>query len=336
MKRSHDHRVPASGRALHGLVFPFLCLLAAWTISCGRSHDPGLIRASGHIEMTEVRLSAKVGGRLVSFPLREGDRVDRGQEIALIDSTDLVLQRNVVRADLEQATAELKLRLAGSRADEIAEAEALLARSQAELDAAERDLGRMEGLLRDGSGTAKARDDARNRRDQAAANLEAVRQQLHRRRTGSRPEEIEAARARQSAAQARLAQVEQQLRDTHLLSPLPGLVTEKVAEEGELLSPGSAVCVITDLAHPWLTVYVGEPDLGRVRLGGEAEVLTDGGQKRTGRISFIAEKAEFTPKNVQTQDERVKLVYKVKIALENEDGLFKSGMPAETRIRGTR
>ncbi len=91
--------------------------------------------------------------------------------------------------------------------------------------------------------------------------------------------------------------------------------------------------MITDLDDAWLTVYVGEPDLGRIRLGQEAEVVTDDGQTRKGKVTFIASKAEFTPKNVQTRDERVKLVYKVKIGLENKDGLFKPGMPAEARLR---
>jgi len=90
--------------------------------------------------------------------------------------------------------------------------------------------------------------------------------------------------------------------------------------------------VITDLADAWLTVYVGEPDLGRIRIGQEADVVTDDGQSRKGRITFVAAQAEFTPKNVQTRDERVKLVYKVKVGLDNQDGLFKPGMPAEARF----
>jgi len=105
------------------------------------------------------------------------------------------------------------------------------------------------------------------------------------------------------------------------------------AEAGELLAPGAPLAVVTDLADAWLTVYVSEPDLGRIRIGQSAEVVTDDGQTRTGRVSFVASEAEFTPKNVQTRDERVKLVFRVKIALDNRDGLFKPGMPAEARIR---
>ncbi len=111
------------------------------------------------------------------------------------------------------------------------------------------------------------------------------------------------------------------------------MVTEKIAEAGELLQAGSPLCVITDLANAWLTVYIGEPDLGRIRIGQKATVVTDDGQTREGRITFVASKAEFTPRNVQTRDERVKLVYKVKVGLDNRDGLFKPGMPAEARFQ---
>ena len=192
----------------------------------------------------------------------------------------------------------------------------------------------MQGLLDRGSGTPKSRDDARTRRDVAAARLQG-------RQGGPRPlEERQPAggdRRRPApgvgVADARIAQLEQQIKDATVVSPTAGMVTEKIAEAGELLQAGSPLCVITDLADAWLTVYVGEPDLGRIRIGQEAEVVTDDGQSRKGRITFVASKAEFTPKNVQTRDEREKLVYKVKVGLDNRDGLFKPGMPAEARFR---
>src|SRR5262249_30417564 len=156
---------------------------------------------------------------------------------------------------------------------------------------------------------------------------------LARLRAGSRVEEKDASRARVAAAEARIAQLEQQIKDAVIMSPLPGVVTEKIAEQGELLQAGTPVCEITNLADAWLNVYVPEADLARIRFGQEAEVTTDGGQKRAGKVSFVASEAEFTPKNVQTRDERVKLVFKIKIALDNADGMFKPGMPAEARLQ---
>ena len=320
-------------RAGAGVLAAALGSVVSLTAACGNGRDPSLILASGHVEATDVRISAKVRGTLELFKIQEGDRLTIGQELARIDVVDTRLALDAARADRDQAAAELRLRLAGARHEEIAEAQAQVGQARADLEGAQRDLDRMQGLLDAGSGTTKGRDDARTRRDMAASALEAARERLGRLKAGSRREEIEAARARLAAAEARIAQLEQQIKDATIVSPLDGVVTEKLAEQGELVAPSAPLAVVTDLANAWLTVYVGEPDLARIRLGQEAEVITDDGQRRQGRITYIASRAEFTPKNVQTRDERVKLVYKVKISLDNKDGLFKPGMPAEARLR---
>jgi HlyD family secretion protein len=278
-------------------------------------------------------VSTKVAGTVESLSVDEGSVVKPGQELARIDTTDVRLALDAARAERAQADADLRLRVAGSREEDIQEARAQVVRAEADLDGAQKDLARMEGLLASGSGTTKARDDARTRRDVAAASLDATRERLRRLEAGSRREEIDAARARLQAADARIAQLEQQLKDSVITSPVSGVVTEKLTEAGELAARGTGLVIVTDLADAWLNVYVGEPDLGRIRLGQEAEVRTDDGQARKGRVSFVASRAEFTPKNVQTRDERVKLVYRIKVALENADGLFKPGMPAEAHLQ---
>ncbi|HEU4400818.1 MAG TPA: efflux RND transporter periplasmic adaptor subunit [Candidatus Polarisedimenticolia bacterium] len=315
------------------LLAPCVYLLALLAAACGSHRDPAVIFASGHVEATDVRVSTKVGGRLEWFPIQEGDRVTKDQVIARLDTTDTHLALLQARAERDQASADLRLRIAGARTEDIAELEAQVASLAADLEGAQRDLDRMQALLDKGSGTTKARDDARTRRDVTAAKLAAMRESLARMRAGSRREEIEAARARLAAAEARIARYQQQVDDATIDSPTAGVITAKIVEPGELLAPGASLCVVTDLSDAWLTVYVGEPDLGRMRLGQEAEVKTDDGQKRRGHVTFIASEAEFTPRNVQTRDERVKLVFKVKIGLDNQDGLFKPGMPAEARLR---
>jgi HlyD family secretion protein len=301
--------------------------------ACKRAGDPAVIRASGHVEATQVRLSAKVGGRLLELRVREGDAVEAGQDLARLDPVDLELLLRQAQAEAQQARAELQLRLRGARVEDVAEMEAQVKSAQAEAEAARHDQERVQALFERGSGTAKARDDTRARRDATQARAEALGQSLRRLRAGFRVEEQQAARGRLAALEARAAQIEQQLRDTLVVSPRRGLVTSKLVEAGELLSPGTPLLVITDLQDAWLRVYVGEPDLGRIRLGQPAEVVTDDGQTRAGKITFIASQAEFTPRNVQTRDERVKLVYEVKVTLDNRDGLFKPGMPAEARLR---
>jgi len=301
--------------------------------ACRRGAEDGVIVASGNVEATEVLVSTKAAGAVLSLSAEEGSVVKPGQELARIDTTDVRLALDAARADRAQADAELRLRLAGSREEDVKEARAQVVRAEADLDGAEKDLTRMEGLLASGSGTTKSRDDARTRRDVAAASLEAVRERLRRLEAGSRREEKDSARARLQSAEARIAQLEQQLKDAVIISPAGGVVTSKLAEPGELAARGTGLVIVTDLEGAWLNVYVAEPDLGRIRLGQEAEVRTDDGQVRKGRVSFIASRAEFTPKNVQTRDERVKLVYRIKVALENADGLFKPGMPATARLQ---
>ena len=301
--------------------------------ACRKGDDTELIVASGHVEATEVLVSTKVPGTIENLAVDEGSTVAAGQELARIDTTDTRLALDAARAERDQAEAELRLRLAGSRVEDVREAKAQVVRAEVDLDGAQKDLDRMEGLLSAGSGTTKARDDARTRRDAAQAALDAARERLRRLEAGFRAEEKDAARARFQAAAARIAQLEQQLADARILSPVAGVVTEKLAEKGELAARGTGIVVVTDLPNAWLNAYVSETDLARLRLGQEAEVTTDDGQARKGRVSFVASRAEFTPKNVQTRDERVKLVYRIKVLLENADGLFKPGMPATARLR---
>ncbi len=308
-------------------------LLLLAVIGCSPKGDPSLIVASGHVEATDVRISTKVGGTVQSIGIREGDAVAAGQEVARIDPVDVNLALATARADRDSAAAELQLRLAGAREEDIAEAEAQVRRAEADLEAARKDLERMQGLMEAGSGTVKGRDDARTWRDLATAGLDAARDRLRKLRAGNRPEEIDAARARLGAADARIAQLQQQAVDAILKCPVSGIATERLVEAGELVSPGAVLVVVTNLADAWLTAYIGEPDVGRIRLGQEVDVTTDDGQTRKGRITFVSPKAEFTPKNVQTRDERIKLVYRLRISLDNADGLFKPGMPADAHIR---
>jgi HlyD family secretion protein len=310
------------------------CLIAGVLLAtaCTRVKPTDVITASGQVEATDVRLASRISGRLAAFPGKEGDRVAAGQEVARIDTAELELALRQVKAEGQQAGAELRLRQAGPRPQDVAELQAQIASVRVEREAAQRDLDRMQGLLDRGSGTTKARDDARTRRDVLDARLGAMAQALARVRSGSRPQEIDAASARTQAVGARAAQIEQQIKDASVTSPIEGVITEKLAEAGEMVPAGSPLAVVTNLSDAWLSVYVAETDLGRIRLGQDAQVVTDDGQERHGRVAWIASRAEFTPRNVQTREERARLVFKVKVALDNGDGLFKPGMPATARF----
>jgi HlyD family secretion protein len=300
---------------------------------CRKPEDDGTIRASGHIEATEIRLAAKVGGRLLEAPLEEGQTITAGILVARFDTVDAEHQLAQARANAEAADAQLRLLLAGSRAEDLRRAEDQMAQAQAELDAARRDLDRLSGLADRGSATEKSRDDAATRKEIAERAVAAARAQLDKLVAGPRRQEIEAARAQRTSAEAMVAAVEQQITDATVLAPADGVVTTRIAEPGEILPPGATIAILTDLARPWLTVWIDEPSLSRLVLGQGVTVRVDGSdQSFEGTISFISPVAEFTPKNVQTPDERAKLVFRVKVRLDNTDGVFKPGMPADAHF----
>jgi len=327
-----------------GRIFLAAALLAA---ACARRPPADRVRASGQVEATDVRVAAQVGGRVLELRVAEGDRVRPGDVIARLDTADAELALRRTQAERAQADAQLRLLLAGSRAEDIREAEAQAAGADAEARAAEADLtasaadlDRFEALLASNSGSRKQRDDALARRDVARERLQAARDHVRaareavaRLRAGARREDVDAARARVAAADAQIATWDKAMADATVSSPLAGIVTEKLADVGELLQPRTPLVIITDLDHAWANVYVDEPLVPRMRLGQGATVFTDaGGPGIGGTVSYIASKAEFTPRNVQTADDRSKLVFRVKVSVNNADGLLKPGMPVEAEI----
>jgi HlyD family secretion protein len=152
-------------------------------------------------------------------------------------------------------------------------------------------------------------------------------------RAGARPEEIDAARARVAAADAQIATLEKSVGDATVRAPVGGIVTEKLVEAGEVIAPRAPALLVVDLDRAWADVFVPEPTVPQIKLGQQALVHTDaGGAGLTGTVAYISPKAEFTPRNVQTAEERSKLVYRVRINVDNKDGVLKQGMPVEAEI----
>ncbi|RPJ85945.1 MAG: HlyD family efflux transporter periplasmic adaptor subunit, partial [Acidobacteria bacterium] len=254
------------------------------------------------------------------------------------------------RAEVRNAQAMLNELLAGSRKQDIEQARAAMDRARTEYQIAERDWRRAETLFKDEDISASAHDQAKSRFDAAAAGLRQAEERLSLVQEGPRAETIEAARAQLGRAQAglrlaeaarlevkrtrqerdaRLADIDQvqaelgvvnaQLNDSIAVAPTDGVVLVKSAEQGEVVAAGSTVLALGDLDHPWLRGYVSETDLGRIKLGMPVKVTTDSFPRKVyeGKISFIASEAEFTPKQIQTPEERVKLVYRIKVDVEN-------------------
>jgi HlyD family secretion protein len=203
-----------------------------------------------------------------------------------------------------------------------------------DLAAARRDETRYAQLVERQAGAEKARDDARARRELAEARLEAATDRiaaaqaaLARLEAGARPEELAAARARVSAVDAQIAALEHDRREATISAPLSAVVSARLVEPGELIGPGAPIAVLIDLDRAWVNAYVEEPLVPSLRLDQPATVATDAGDRVAGRIAAIASRAEFTPRNVQTADERARLVYRVKVTFDNRSGLLKPGMP---------
>jgi HlyD family secretion protein len=321
-----------------------LLVLSSLSVSCREPESDRTARVSGHVEATEVQIAPEVAGRIVELNVAEGDRVGKGDVIARLDTRNTELEIARARAERAAADAQLRLVQAGSRREDIRQAEAQVEAAQADvtaiaadLRAADEDLRRFESLLAANAGSQKQRDDARARVDVgkerqrgAEDRVHAAQEQLARLRSGARPQEVELARARVASVDAQIAALMKHVADAEVAAPVAGIVTQKLMDAGELAAPGVPVAVVTDLDHAWANVFVPEPLIPRVKLGQTATVHTDaGGQGLDGKVTFVSPKAEFTPRNVQTADERSKLVYRIKVTVDNRDGILKPGMPVD-------
>lgn len=325
--------LPAFRRA--SALFAAAAAVAAFTaatVSCSAGKD-GIV-ASGTIEATEVRVSSKSQGELLSLAVAEGESVKQGQTLALIDHEGLDLQLAQATAGVDYADAQLRLLLKGAREEDIAQASEALAQASENLKIAESDDARAKELLRTGSTTRKQADDAAARYAVAKAQYAQAEQGLKKLSNFARPEETTAARAKLEQARYSRLLLEKAVRDCTVVSPINGTATLKLAEAGELVGVGTGLYVLADLSLVHLTIYVSESDLGKISIGQEADVRVDSYSDRSfaGRVASIAQEAEFTPKNVQTKDERIKLVFGVKIDIPNPDGILKSGMSADATL----
>jgi HlyD family secretion protein len=317
------------------------------TAACRDAAPVNRVRVSGYVEATEVQVSAEVGGRILDLSVDEGDRVEAGATIARLDTADIDLALQRARAERQGADAQLRLLLAGARVEDIRQADAQReaaaadrAAAQRDLVSAERDLQRFDALIAANSGAEKPRDDAATRRDVAIQRVRASDERvraaaegLARLKAGARREELDVARARVAATQAQIATIEKSLKDAIVVTPAAGIVTQRLVDRGELVAPRTPIILVSDLDHVWANIYVDEPFVPRVALGQTAIIFTDaGGPGVEGTVTFISPKAEFTPRNVQTATERSKLVFRIKVTVDNRKGVLKQGMPVEAEI----
>jgi HlyD family secretion protein len=294
-----------------------------------------VVGASGTVEATEAQIGFQAAGRIQDLAVREGETVTVGEEVAHLDRSEAEARQQQAIAQAGAARALLEELEGGSRKEEIRQGRAALAAAAERLRDAERDLERMQTLLEGGAVSREALDKAHVTFDVAKSQYDQAQEQVTILETGPRREKIEAQRAQVAQAEAAVRVIDATLANLTLRAPFDGIVTVRHREPGEIVAPGSPVLTVMNPADRWVRIYVPETRIGAVRLGQAAKITSDTFPTKIyrGEVVFISSQAEFTPKTVQTTEERVKLVYAVKVRI-TEDPTFdlKPGMPADVRL----
>lgn len=285
--------------------------------------------ASGNFESDEVIVSAQLGGQLLSFNIQEGDTLSKDEVVGKIDSTDVVLQKQQVRATIQSlqektTNVEPQIKLLQDQ----------LSVQQTQLNNLLKNQQRFTNLVADGAATQKQLDDITTQVEETKKQMQVTQQQINVQRSnvGTQNSSI---LSQKKPLQKQEAQLAQQLSKANILNPINGTVLTKYAEAGEITAPGKALYKIADLTYLNLRAYITGSQLSTVKLNQMVKVFIDSGasnyRQYTGPIIWISDKAEFTPKTIQTKDERANLVYAIKIKVRN-DGYLKIGMYGEVKL----
>jgi HlyD family secretion protein len=309
----------------------------AWWISRGDSDD-GRLRASGTVEATEATLAFETGGRIEGIAVREGEQVSQGQVLARLDSAETAARADQAAARLAAAVAQLEELRRGSRPEEIAQARAGVAEARERLADARRDREKSATLEAGGAISPEALEKARTQEGVAAARVRQAEEQLALVRQGPRAERVAAGEAAVAEAEGAVAAAAAATARTALVAPHSGVVTTRHREPNEVVAPGQPVLTVMNPADRWVRIFVPENRIGAVSLGTPAEIRSDTFPDRAyrGAVVFISPEAEFTPKAVQTPEERVRLVYAVKVRIDGDAAMeLKPGMPADVTLTPT-
>lgn len=300
----------------------------------GSGNGRPTVSVTGTIEAIQVDVSAKIAGRIVARPVNEGDRVQTGQLLVRLDDAEQAAEVRRQEAAVRTAEATVSDLVAGARREELEDARAALQSAAATREWTERDYRRAESLFRQALIAAQEVDRARQAYEVAVAQEKSAGQKLLLLQAGSRPDQIEAARGQLAQARNALDMARTRLKEMTIFSPVDGVVLRKNLEVGEMATPGVPILTLMKPSEIWVRAYVPEEEIGRIKVGDPARIAVDAYPARrfAGRITEIASEAEFTPRNVQTKKERVNLVFRIKIAVDNPEGILKPGMPADADI----
>jgi HlyD family secretion protein len=303
---------------------------------------------SGTAEVTQVRLAFKTSGRIKDLYFDEGDTIQAGQTVAELDSTDEKIAVAAAYANLDYSNAQLSEVLAGSRKQEIKNAGAALdmaaanvKKAEAELQLTKSDHERFSAMYKEDTASMRSYEQYKTAYEKAlSAKQEADAAYVRAKETlsmvveGARSEAIDKAKAQVAISEHMIIQAKQRLEYTSLATPISGTVLTRSAEPGEFVQAGAVILTAGDLNDMWIRGYVSQPYLGKIALGQKVIITSDSypDKKYDGVLTYISDEAEFTPKSVQTYDERVNFMYRIKISVENRNNELKHGMPVEGKI----
>ncbi len=314
------------------LIILFLSLL---TLSaCSNNGSDNVITKSGTVEAREVTVSAKVGGTLEKLLKAEGDLIKKGDTVAILDTKITELQFEKSLAALSAAKDKLTLMVKGARKEDLIQAKENLKQAKLSYGLAAKEFKRAKNLLREKSIPQNKFDDIKTKYEIATSRLKQSEIALRKIKNLFRPEEIQQAKANVKAAEAQLEILKQNLKDAVITSPENGIISKIYYKEGENVLPFGSIFKVENLAKPKIKIYIPETQLGKIKPGQEAEIFSDSFKEKyfRGKVTYISPKAEFTPKTIQTKEERVKLVFEVKIVAENPNLELKSGMPVDVKL----
>ena len=330
-----------SGDALMKKPIVMIVLLAAvaacwygWQHWRPHGQDAGVFY--GNIDVRQVSLAFEGSGRVAQVDAEEGDRVQPGQVLAILDTRTLALQADQAAAQLRAQEENLRRLKNGARPAEIAQARSRLAAAQADAQRARREQARLERIATASAGAVSVQDvdRARSAARVAQAAVKERQDALALVQEGARREEIDAADAQVAAARAQLALLRHQLEQGDLRAPVAAVVRSRLLEPGDMASPQRPVLALAVTSPKWARIYVDESSLGQVKPGQAAQLSVDSMPERTlaGKIGYISSVAEFTPKSVQTEVLRTSLVYEVRVLVDDPDDVLRLGQPVTVRL----
>lgn len=316
------------------LKIPLLLIFVIILKSCSGNDSKSSIEISGTLEAVSVVVSSQSQGTIIQTFAEEGDRVKKGDLIYIIDTSAIYFELQRAEAMYVGANAAYGLLLSGARNEDLAVASEVIIQAKANYELAKSDFQRIENLFASSSVTQKQFDDAKTRFSVAESQLKSAEENLQKVKNIVRPQELQLAQAKLNEAKANIDIIKNRLSKCYVYAPVSGTILKKYSKEGESVNFLSNLFKITDLEQMELTVYINETSLGKILYGQKVDILTDTftDKKYQGEVIYISPEASFTPKNIQTKDERTKLVFAVKIKVTNSNNELKSGMPADAVI----